>query len=147
MTINPLVITVASGLAHAVASLATGLLNLVGVAAARDGCRIVYRGRCMVVADECSGVRSLFAITGTTLLAGILWRYGAGRTAMLVMAGALMAVACNVVRVAACVLFPSIHDLAGYAAYGVALVGTLLIDSTMATLRRAAVNSPSQEGF
>lgn len=141
-----LYITVASGLAHAVARIATGLLHLVGVDAVREGCCIVYRGRCMVVASECSGIRSLCAITATMLLGGMLWRYGAARTAMIVIVGALMAVVCNIVRVAACVLSPAIHDLTGYVAYGAALVGTLVIDSMMVTPRLAAGGSPSQEG-
>ena len=119
---------IVDGFAHVVAAWATWLLQLVGVDAACEGCRIACRGRCMVVAAECSGIRSLCAITATMLLAGLLWRYGVGRIVGLVAVGAVMAVACNVLRVATCVVCPAVHDLSGYVAFGAALGTTLFVD-------------------
>lgn len=127
--------SIVDGLAHAVATLVTGLLHLVGVDVAREGCRIAYRGRCLVVASECSGIRSLCAITVTMLLAGLLWRYGVGRTIGLVAMGAAAAIVFNVLRVASCVVFPAAHDLSGYVAFGAALGATFWMDSCSRPLK------------
>lgn len=128
--------SVSTILARITAVLAAFLLQGAGVAVSRCGTVITYNGRGCVVAGECSGIRSVMTIVGLVLADGILSRAGVAHTALLASGGVVAAVACNVLRVCATVLWPGAHDIAGYIAFAGVLGAVFGLEFLLARRRK-----------
>ncbi|MFN2507793.1 MAG: exosortase/archaeosortase family protein [Chthoniobacterales bacterium] len=85
-------------LMRAVASINVEVLNAIGISAVQMG-NVIEVGSGFVGIDEaCTGVRSLQATFMVSLFLGEFYSFSAGRRLILVIAGALLAFTCNLVR-------------------------------------------------
>lgn len=122
------------------AAAATPLLGASGLDVSRDGTTLRWRGGEYHVADECSGVRKLWAALALAVGLAALRGLAARATAGLVVVAGAAAVAGNAVRVGALVYVEMLlgvdsrllHDGAGLAAFG------LVVAVILAAARRAA---------
>jgi len=87
-------------LMRAVSAVNVSLLNLAGVPALQHGNIIEIGNGFIGIEEACSGVRSFQATLMVSLFLGELYSFNAARRALLVVAGALLAFACNLVRTA-----------------------------------------------
>jgi exosortase/archaeosortase family protein len=120
---------VTSVLAHISAALTAAILQAAGFAVARHGTVILHGGRAIAVVAECSGARSLIAITGVILLACLLGWIRRSHAIWLLAVGMAASVACNVARCCVTVLWPGLHDIAGYIAFATVLATVLATDA------------------
>ncbi|MDQ3118307.1 MAG: exosortase/archaeosortase family protein [Verrucomicrobiota bacterium] len=89
---------VIQGLMHAVASINVEVLNAIGISAVQMG-NVIEVGSGLVGIDEaCTGVRSLQATFMVSLFLGEFYNFSFLRRATLVLAGALLAFFCNLIR-------------------------------------------------
>jgi exosortase len=100
-------------LSHLNATASTGIANLLGTPAIQHGVLIETAGGFVGIDDACSGIRSLQATVMVGLFLGELFRYTPPRRIFFLLAGILLAFACNVVRTTYLV---RISDLEGNAA-------------------------------
>jgi len=116
------------------AALTVGLLQLQGVAVARQGTFLVWRGEMIQFDAPCSGVNMLWAGLLLTLMGCVLFRFGAIRVMIAVAASLVLAIGCNVLRAASLFyveagLIPSApswwHEGIGLAAFVLSSVVTL----------------------
>jgi exosortase len=140
---------VVQNLMHAVASINVAMLNLVGIPALQHGNVIEVSSGLIGIEEACSGVRSLQATLMISLFLGELYSFNIARRVILVIAGALLAFFCNIIRTALLVwigakrganAIESWHDPAGLTILLVCLLGLWLLSLFMQ--RRA--NAPAQ---
>lgn len=114
---------VIQGLMRADTAINVELLNFIGIPAVQLGNVIEVSTGMAGIDEACTGVRSLQATLMVSLFLGAFYRFTAGRRILLVVAGALIAFACNVVRTAILVSLQAKqgsaalqrwHDPAGY---------------------------------
>lgn len=91
---------VTQSLMHAVTAINVFGLHLAGIPALQHGNVIEIGSGMLGIEDACSGVRSLQATFMISLFLGELYTFPARRRVLLVVAGALLAFACNLVRTA-----------------------------------------------
>jgi exosortase/archaeosortase family protein len=82
------------------AALSVGLLQLHGLAVARQGTFLVWRGEMIQFDAPCSGVNMLWAGLLLTLMGCVLFRFGVLRVMAAVALSLLLAIATNVLRAA-----------------------------------------------
>jgi exosortase len=119
-------------LMRAVTAINVSLLNIVGVPALQHGNVIEVGSGLIGIEEACSGVRSLQATLMISLFLGELYSLAIARRVLLVIAGALLAFFCNLVRTALLVwmgakrgphAIESWHDPAGLTILFVCLFG------------------------
>jgi exosortase/archaeosortase family protein len=82
------------------AALTVGLLQVHGLAVARQGTFLVWRDELIQFDAPCSGVNMLWAGLLLTLMGCVLFRFGAIKVAAAVALSLALAIACNVLRAA-----------------------------------------------
>jgi exosortase len=134
----PAAIATSVGLRHVTATLVEPALHSIGVSALRRGTVIQLAGEnnTFVVADECSGIATLYAGVAVAIVLACYARSGWRRAALLA-AAAPLAIAANVLRVVALILMSSgighwimespIHPLTGVATFVVVIGGLLVV--------------------
>ncbi|HEU4427237.1 MAG TPA: exosortase/archaeosortase family protein [Myxococcota bacterium] len=134
----PAAIATNVGLRHLTASSVEPLLQLVGYSAFRDGTVIQLAGgtHTFIVADECSGIATLYAGVAVATVLACYARSHAKRLALLA-AVLPLAIGANVVRVLALILMSSglghwimespIHPLTGVATFAIVVGGLLVV--------------------
>jgi exosortase len=134
----PAAVATSIGLRQLTASGVEPLLHLLGISALRDGTVIQLAGESnvFIVADECSGLSTLYAGLAVAI---VLACYAAthARRAALLLAAAPLAITANVIRVLALILMSSrvghwimdspIHPFTGVATFGVVGIGLWLV--------------------
>jgi exosortase len=110
-----------------------------GYPVAQNGVMIMIGPYQLLVADACAGLNSIFALSAIGILYVYLAGHSLARNILLLCATLPIAVAANVVRVAALVLIAyyagigategTYHELTGMALFAVALLLLLLLDS------------------
>lgn len=121
---------------------AVRLLRLFGVDAVCCGPFAIVNGRRFHVAGECSGIRSLSSIVILMFFMGVVDRSGLRHTALLVVAGAAVAVACNILRLCFCMLWPlawgwdGMHRISGYVSSTLAVGLMLWLDGRLRRWRK-----------
>jgi exosortase/archaeosortase family protein len=116
------------------AAAAVGLLELQGLAVAREGTHLVWAGRAIEFDAPCSGVKMLWAGLLLTLSCCVAWRSGVAMTALAVIASLVLTVAANIIRAVS--LFyvetglvpgaaPWWHEAIGLEAFALAAFATL----------------------
>ena len=147
-------LVVVQNLMRAVAAINVSILNLVGVPALQHGNVIEVGSGLMGVEEACSGVRSLQATLMISLFLGELYYFTVGRRVLLVVAGALLAFICNVVRTALLVwigakhglhAIESWHDPAGLTILLVCLFGLWGLSLLIRSRSSAPIHSPPQD--
>jgi exosortase len=91
---------VIQNLMRAVSAINVSLLNLAGIPALQRGNVIEVGTGLIGVEEACSGVRSFQATLMISLFLGELYCFSAARRVLLVVAGALLAFVCNLIRTA-----------------------------------------------
>jgi exosortase len=91
---------IVQNLMRAVAAINVSLLNIAGVPALQHGSVIEVNSGLIGIEEACSGVRSLQATFMISLFLGELYSFTVKRRFVLVLAGALLAFACNIARTA-----------------------------------------------
>ncbi|MEM6551194.1 MAG: exosortase/archaeosortase family protein [Planctomycetota bacterium] len=118
----------------------TELLNLFGVPVVRDGNLLSINGESVNVAEACSGMRSVFALSVLIYTMVFIRRYRWFVRVLLVVAAPLIAMVCNLFRVVPVTLAyghgdkglaDALHDWLGFVAFGVAIVMCLGIVSVL----------------
>lgn len=134
----PAAIATNVGLRHLTASSVEPLLQLLGYSALRTGTVIQLAGgtNTFVVADECSGIATLYAGISVAIVLACYARTHAKRVALLA-AVLPLAIGANVVRVLALILMSSglghwimespIHPLTGVATFAIVVGGLLFV--------------------
>jgi exosortase len=131
---------VIQNLMRAVTSINVSLLNLIGIPAFQLGNVIEVRSGLIGIEEACSGVRSLQATLMISLFLGELYSFNIARRCLLVLAGAVLAFLCNLVRTALLVwigaqrgthAIESWHDPAGLTILLVCLFGLWLLSLFM----------------
>ena len=89
---------VIQGLMRAVASINVEVLNAIGISAVQMGNVIEVRSGFVGIDEACTGVRSLQATFMVSLFLGEFYSFSVVRRIILVIAGALLAFVCNLVR-------------------------------------------------
>lgn len=147
---NPLTL----GLLHFVTRITADVLNWMGIAALQRGNLIELRNAVVGVDTACSGVQSFQAALMATLFMGELVRLSVMRRLILVVGGALAALAANLARVLTLAWLASqqgeaaidrYHDRVG----GVATLALFLVIALLASLlshRKAAITPPPAVG-
>jgi len=104
----------------AAGELAAGMLSMAGLAVARDGVSLRAGDRLVAIDAPCSGVNMLWTALLVALALAALARLPAGRTAVLALSAAALAVAGNALRAAALFLTESglLTPPAGFASEG-----------------------------
>jgi exosortase len=112
--------------------LAADTLSLAGYEASPQGNILVVEAHQLEVADACSGIRSLMAIVATAVLFAYLFRTGIWKGLALTITAVPVTIAINVLRIiVVAVALVSldinlaegfVHDLVGYAVFGLSLV-------------------------
>jgi exosortase len=140
---------VTQNLMRAVTAINVLFLNIAGIPALRLGNVIEVGSGLIGIEEACSGVRSLQATFMISLFLGELYSFKASRRILLVMAGALLAFLCNLVRTAILVwmgaeqgagAIHAWHDPAGFSILLVTLFGLWLVSLLMR--RRAGGEIP-----
>ena len=134
----PAAIATSVGLRHLTASSVEPLLHLLGYSALRSGTVIQLAGgtNTFVVADECSGIATLYAGVSVAIVLACYARSHPKRL-LLLAAAVPLAIGANVVRVLALILMSSgvghwimespIHPLTGVATFAIVVGGLLLV--------------------
>ena len=131
---------VTQNLMRAVAAINVLFLNVAGIPALRLGNVIEVGSGLIGVEEACSGVRSLQATLMISLFLGELYSFSVRRRVLLVIAGALLAFLCNLVRTAILVwmgaqqgagAIHAWHDPAGFSILLVTLFGLWLLSLLM----------------
>lgn len=91
---------ITQNLMHAVTLINVSLLQLLGIPALQHGNVIEVGSGLIGIEEACSGVRSLQATLMISLFLGELYSFNASRRVLLVIAGAVLAFVCNVIRTA-----------------------------------------------
>src|ERR1051325_7661284 len=91
---------VIQGLMRAVTAINVSALNAAGIPALQHGNVIEVRSGLIGIEEACSGVRSMQATLMISIFLGELYSFAIGRRIVLVVAGALLAFASNLVRTA-----------------------------------------------
>lgn len=86
------------GLMRAVTAINVEVLNAVGISAVQMGNVIEVGSGFVGIAEACTGVRSLQATFMVSLFLGEFYSFSLGRRIVLVVAGALLAFVCNLIR-------------------------------------------------
>jgi exosortase len=116
------------------------ILNLGGIKALQHGNVIEIATGLIGIEEACSGVRSLQATLMISLFLGELYEFAVGRRVVLVVASAILAFVCNLLRTALLVwagakngakAIEMWHDPAGWTILAVCLVGLWLVSLRM----------------
>lgn len=91
---------VVQNLMHAVTAINVSFLNIAGVPAVQQGNVIEVGAGLIGIEEACSGVRSFQATLMVSLFLGELYSFSLGARVILVLAGAVLAFACNLARTA-----------------------------------------------
>lgn len=149
---------ITQNLMRAVTAINVVLLNLAGIPALRLGNVIEVGSGLIGIEEACSGVRSLQATLMISLFLGELYSFSVSRRVLLVIAGALLAFFCNLVRTAILVwlgaqhgagAIHAWHDPAGMSILLVTLFGLWLISLLMRRgegVGMCASHAPDREG-
>ena len=89
---------VIQGLMRAVASINVEVLNAIGISAVQMGNVIEVGSGFVGIAEACTGVRSLQSTFMVSLFLGEFYQFGLLRRLVLVVAGAILAFVCNLIR-------------------------------------------------
>ena len=89
---------VIQGLMRAVASINVEVLNAIGISAVQMGNVIEVSSGFVGIAEACTGVRSLQSTFMVSLFLGEFYQFGIFRRIVLVIAGAVLAFVCNLIR-------------------------------------------------
>jgi exosortase len=139
---------VTQNLMRAVTAINVLLLNVVGTPALQHGNVIEVGSGLIGIEEACSGVRSLQATLMISLFLGELYSFNFARRVLLVIAGAVLAFACNLVRTAILVwvgahrganAIEAWHDPAGLSILLVCLFGLWLLSLLMRRQAEAPV--------
>jgi len=139
---------VVQNLMRAVSAINVSFLQLAGVPALQHGNVIEVGSGLIGIEEACSGVRSLQATLMISLFLGELYSFTIMRRVLLIIAGALLAFICNVVRTAILVWIgeqrgpnsiEAWHDPAGFTILLICLFGLWLLSLFMR--RRSPVSS------
>jgi exosortase len=131
---------VTQGLMRAVTAINVLFLNLAGIPALQQGNAIEVGTGLIGIEEACSGVRSLQATLMISLFLGELYSFSVARRVVLVIAGALLAFLCNLIRTAILVwigahhgaaALHAWHDPAGFSILLVCLFGLWLVSLLM----------------
>lgn len=118
----------------------TELLTLFGVPIERDGNLLSINGESVNVAEACSGMRSVFALSVLIYTMVFIRRYRWFVRVLLVVSAPLIAMVCNLFRVVPVTLAyghgdktlaDALHDWLGFVAFGVAIVMCLGVVSVL----------------
>jgi exosortase len=143
---------VIQNLMRAVTAINVSLLNVVGIPALQHGNVIEVGTGLIGIEEACSGVRSLQATFMISLFLGELYSFNLGRRVFLVIAGAVLAFFCNLVRTAVLVwlganrgtnAIEAWHDPAGLTILLACLFGLWFLSIIMARHANAPIESPS----
>lgn len=138
-------------LMRAVTAINVAFLNLAGIPALRHGNVVEVGSGLIGIEEACSGVRSLQATLMISLFLGDLYAFTIRRRVLLVIAGAVLAFVCNLVRTAILVwmganrgasAIAAWHDPAGLSILLVCLFGLWLLSLLMRRQSSAAAVSP-----
>lgn len=130
------------------------LLSVAGIPALQHGNVIEVRAGMIGIEEACSGVRSLQATLMVSLFLGELYSFTVTRRVVLVIAGAVLAFVCNVVRTSMLVwiganrgihAIESWHDPAGLTILLVCLFGLWLLSLVLSRGSSPPLQSPSIE--
>jgi exosortase len=141
---------VVQDLMRAVAAINVSMLNLIGIPSLQHGNVIEVSSGLIGIEEACSGVRSLQATLMISLFLGELYSFNIARRVVLVVAGALLALFCNVIRTALLVwigakrganAIESWHDPAGLTILLVCLFGLWLLSLIMQRRSSAQLES------
>jgi exosortase len=91
---------VIQNLMRAVSAINVSLLNIAGIPALQRGNVIELGNGLIGIEEACSGVRSFQATLMISLFLGEFYSFGAARRVLLLVAGALLAFVCNLIRTA-----------------------------------------------
>ncbi|MEM1211372.1 MAG: exosortase/archaeosortase family protein [Planctomycetota bacterium] len=131
----------------------TELLNLFGVPVVRDGNLLSINGESVNVAEACSGMRSVFALSVLIYTMVFIRRYRWYVRVLLVVVAPLIAMACNLFRVVPVTLAygqgdsalaDALHDWLGFVAFGLAIVMCLGVVSALQWARVPVVTPALQ---
>jgi exosortase len=146
---------VVQDLMRAVSAINVSFLQLAGIPALQHGNVIEVGSGLIGIEEACSGVRSLQATLMISLFLGELYSFTIMRRVLLIIAGALLAFVCNVVRTAILVWvgaqhgpnsIEAWHDPAGLTILLVCLFGLWLLSLLIRRRSLARVASPEIEG-
>ncbi len=141
---------VIQNLMRAVTSINVSLLNVIGIPALQHGNVIEVSSGLIGIEEACSGVRSLQATLMISLFLGELYSFNVARRGILVVAGALLAFLCNLVRTALLVwigarrgahAIEAWHDPAGLTILLACLFGLWLLSLFMRRQSNAVVET------
>jgi exosortase len=145
---------VTQSLMRAVTTVNVSALNILGIPALQHGNVIEVASGLIGIEEACSGVRSLQATLMISLFLGELYSFNAARRLILVLAGALLAFVCNLVRTALLVglgahegtrAIQAWHDPAGFTILLVCLFGLWGISLLMRRRSAPPVAAPARE--
>lgn len=143
---------VIQNLMRAVTAINVSMLNLAGVPAVQHGNVVEVGAGLIGIEEACSGVRSLQATLMISLFLGDLYSFSVVRRIVLVVAGAIFAFICNLVRTAILVwmgvhrgaaAIESWHDPAGLSILFVCLFGLWLLSLLLRRHADLAASPPS----
>ncbi|MEI6149131.1 MAG: exosortase/archaeosortase family protein [bacterium] len=135
-------------------AISTGMLNGVGIAVIQSGSaiRAVNGAFALEVADPCSGIRSLLAMTALTAAFAFFIRGGILKKLILFASAIPLAIAGNIVRVMsiACVArfagqekaMDYYHDYSGYVIFAVAVILMLALEKMLSGGDQTGCSSP-----
>jgi exosortase len=145
---------VIQNLMRAVSAINVSLLNIIGVPALQHGNVIEIGNGLIGIEEACSGVRSFQATLMISLFLGELYSFGALRRVFLVIAGAVLAFICNLLRTAILVFIgvkrgtsaiEGWHDPAGIAILVVCLFALWFLSLRMQRRARSTPPLPISE--
>jgi len=143
---------VVQNLMRAVSAINVSFLNIAGIPALQHGNVIEVGSGLIGIEEACSGVRSLQATLMISLFLGELYSFTIKRRVLLIVAGALLAFICNVVRTAILVWIgaqrgpnsiEAWHDPAGFTILLICLFGLWLLSLFMSRRSPASRTSPN----
>src|ERR1043166_7700470 len=108
---------VIQNLMRAVSAINVSLLNVAGIPALQRGNVIEIGTGLIGIEEACSGVRSFQATLMISLFLGELYSFNAARRVLLVIAGALLAFVCNLIRTAILVFSGAKHGTSAIAGW------------------------------
>lgn len=124
------------------AALTVGLLSMHGLSVERQGTFLTFQGETLQFDAPCSGIAMLWAALMLTLMSAVLFRWGALRTVLAVLAACIFAIAANAFRAASLFYLETLfhitaadpmHEAAGLAAF---LLAALLLLHTLKRIDR-----------
>lgn len=127
---------VIQGLMRTVSAINVAFLNVIGVPALQHGNVIEIGNGFVGIEEACSGVRSFQATLMVSLFLGEFYAFNLARRVLLIIAGALLAFACNLIRTAVLVWLTALrgtssleawHDPAGMTILLICLFGLWLL--------------------